>query len=366
MTLSIFDCGKETHMKKTLWTRVLNSDFDNLKSKSGPADKNPKWLGISIIAFVLVVAAAVAQAQQPAKIPRVGYLNALFPTTNPARIESFRQGLRETGYEEGKNIFIEYRFAEGKVDRLRALALDLVRLKVAVIVTSASQETRAAKQATNTIPIVMTNEGDPVGTGFVASLARPGGNITGLSTLAPELSGKRLELLKEILPKLSRVAVLGSSTSPANTRMLGELELAAPALKVKLQYLDVLSPKDIESAFRAAGKERADALLLLSSSVLTSQRKQVIELAVKNRLPGSYPRPEFVVSGGLMTYGVSLIDNSRRAATYVDKILKGAKPADLPVEQPKKFEFIINLKAAKQIGLTIPPNVLARADRVIR
>ena len=322
--------------------------------------------------FAILLGAALfalcgsVDAQQPKKVPQIGFLNALFPTTNPARIEAFRQGLRELGYEEGKNIVIEYRYAEGKVDRLPAFALKLVRLKVDVIVTSASQETRAAKEATNTIPIVMTNEGDPVGTGFVASLARPGGNITGLSTLAPELSGKRLELLKEIVPKLSRVAVLGSSTSPGNAHTLTELEHAAPALKVKLQYLDVLSPKDIETAFRAAGKERADAVLVLSNSVLTSQRTQIIELAVKSRLPGSYPRPEFVESGGLMTYGVSLIDNSRRAATYVDKILKGAKPADLPVEQPKKFELIINLKAAKQIGLTIPPNVLAQADKVIK
>jgi len=232
--------------------------------------------------------------------------------------------------------------------------------------TSASQETRAAKEATNTIPIVMINEGDPVATGFVASLARPGRNITGLSTLSPELSGKRLELLKEIIPKLSRVAVLGSSTNPGNTDTLRELETAAQELKIKLQYLDVLNPNDIETAFRAAGKERADAVIVLSNSMLTSQRRQIIDLAVKSRLPASYARPEFVESGGLMTYGVSLIDNFRRAASYVDKILKGANPADLPVEQPKKFELIVNLKAAKQIGLTIPPNVLARADKVIK
>jgi len=305
-------------------------------------------------------------AQQAKKIPRIGFLNALFPTTSPARIEAFRQGLRDAGYVEGENIIIEYRYAERKVDRLAALASDLVRLKVDVIVTSASQETRAAKEATNTIPIVMINEGDPIETGFVVSLARPGRNITGLSTLSPELSGKRLELLKEIVPKLSRVAVLGSSSSPGNADTLRELELAAQALKVKLQYLDVANPNDIEIAFRAAGKERADAVIVLSNSVFTSQRKQIVDLAVKNKLPASYARPEFVESGGLMTYGVSLIDNSRRAASYVDKILRGAAPADLPVEQPKKFEFIVNLKAAKQIGLAIPPNVLARADRVIR
>ena len=307
-----------------------------------------------------------AGAQQSNKIPRIGFLSALFPTTNPARIEAFRQGLRDVGYVEGKNIIIEYRYAERKFDRLPALATELVRLKVDVIVTSASQETRAAKEATNTIPIVMTNVGDPVETGFVASLARPGDNITGLSTLSRELSGKRLELLKEIIPKLTRVAVLGNSTSPGNADTLKELEVAAQALKLQLQYLDVLSVNDIETAFRAAGKERADAVIVLSGSILTSQRRQIIDLAVKSRLPASYARPEFVESGGLMTYGVSLIDNFRRAASYVDKILNGAKPADLPVEQPTKFELVINLKAAKQIGLTIPPDVLARADRVIR
>ena len=213
----------------------------------------------------------------------------------------------------------------------------------------------------------MAQDGDPVGSGFVASLARPGGNITGLSTLRPELSGKRLELLKEIVPKLSRVAVFGTSTSPGNAQALKELELAAGAFGVKLQYLDVLSPKDIETAFRAASKGRADAVLIACRAPsVSSQRTQIAELAVKSRLPAIYQRAEFVEAGGLMSYGVSLTDLDRRAATYVDKILKGAKPADLPVEQPKKFEFIINLKAAKQIGLTIPPNVLVRADKVIK
>ena len=319
-----------------------------------------------MLSAMLFALCSSAEAQQPKKIPRIGFLNALFPTTNPARIEAFRQGLRDVGYVEGKNIIIEYRYAERKVDRLPALAAELVRLKVDAIVTSATQETHAAKEATNTIPIVMINEGDPVKTGFVASLARPGGNITGLSTLSPELSGKRLELLKEIVPKLSRVAVLGSSTSPGNADSLRELETAAQELKIKLQYLDVLNPNDLETEFRAAGKGRADAIIVLSNSIFTSQRRQIIDLAAKSRLPASYARPEFVESGGLMTYGVSLINNSRRAASYVDKILKGANPADLPVEQPTKFELVINLKAAKQIGLTIPPNVLARADRVIK
>jgi putative ABC transport system substrate-binding protein len=226
-----------------------------------------------------------------------------------------------------------------------------VRLKVDVIVAGGPSPTRAAKEATITIPIVMTNEGDSVGTGFVASLAQPGGNITGLSTFAPEISGKRLELLKEIVPKLSSVAVLGISTNPGNAQALKETELAARAFGVKLQYLDVLSPKDIETAFQAASKGRADAILVLSGPVLNSHRTQVVDLVVKNRLPAIYAAAEWVEDGGLMTYGVSITDLYRRAAVYVNKILKGAKSADLPVEQPKKFEFIINLKAAKQIGL---------------
>jgi putative ABC transport system substrate-binding protein len=283
-----------------------------------------------------------------------------------ARTEAFRQGLRELGYVEGKNIVIEYRYAEEKLDRLPALAAELVRLKVDVIVSGGPGATRPAKEATNTIPVVMTFDNDPVANGFVASLARPGGNITGLSTLAPEISGKQLELLKEIVPKLSRVAVLGSSTNPGNAHTLKETELAAGALAVKLQYLDVQKPRDIETAFRAAGKGRAEAVVVLGNPVLASQRTQFANLAVKTRLPAIYWRSDIVESGGLMSYGVSFSDLDRRAATYVDKILKGAKPADLPVEQPTKFELVINLKAAKQIGLTIPPNVLARADRVIR
>jgi putative ABC transport system substrate-binding protein len=216
------------------------------------------------------------------------------------------------------------------------------------------------------IPIIMAFDNDPVGNGFVASLARPGGNITGLSTLAPEISGKQLELLKEVVPRLSRVAVLGSSTTPGNAQSLKETELAAGALAVQLQYLDLRDPKDIETAFRAAGKGRAGSVIVLTSPVVNPYRTKIADLAVKNRLPAIYSTPEFVEDGGLMTYGVSLTDLYRRGATYVDKILKGAKPADLPVEQPKKFELLINLKAAKQIGLTIPPNVLARADKVIQ
>jgi putative tryptophan/tyrosine transport system substrate-binding protein len=349
-------------MNKTVWVRWLESFSDNLKSKI----KNRKWVGIAALVFTLAMSGAVALAQQPKQLPRIGYLAANFPSTNAARIEAFRQGLRDLGYVEGKSIVIEWRYAEGKPDRLPALAAELVHLKVDTIVTGGRSATRAAKEATSTIPIVMTQDSDPVANGFVASLARPGGNITGLSTLAPELSGKQLELMKEIIPKLSRVAVFGSSTSPGNAQSLREVELAARAFKVQLQYLDVLDPKDIETTFRAASNGRADGVLVLNSPVFTSRQTQVVDLAVKSRLPAIYGRSEFVIDGGLMSYGASQNDLDRRAATYVDKLLKGTKPADLPVEQPKKFELVINLKTAKQIGLTIPPNVLARADKVIK
>ena len=325
-----------------------------------------KIIFLALCSLLLAPCCAV-EAQQPAKVPRIGYLNAVSPSTVSDRIEALRQGLRELGYVEGKNIVIEYRYAEGKLDRLPALASELVRLKVDVIVTSGPLPTRVTKEATTTIPIVMAQDADPVGNGFVASLARPGGNITGLSAQRPELSGKQLELLKETVPKLSRLAVFGTSTQPGNAQSLKETELAAGAFRVKLQYVDILVPKDIEGAFRAAGKGQADAILMMvPSSVAASDRKEIVELAIKNRLPVTYPQSQYVEAGGLMSYGVSINDLNRRAATYVDKILKGRKPAELPVEQPKKFEFIINLKAAKQIGLTIPPNVLVRADRVIR
>jgi putative ABC transport system substrate-binding protein len=306
------------------------------------------------------------QAQQPNKIPRIGYLTANSPSAVSTRIEAFRQGLHELGYVEGKYILIEWRYADGKPDRLPALAAELVHLKVDIIVSASPPATRAAKGATSTIPIVMTQDSDPVANGFVASLARPGENISGLSALAPELSGKRLELLKEIVPRLSRMAVLGTSTEPGNAQSLKEVERAARAFGVKLQYLDVLARKDIETVFRAARRDHAESLLVLPSAVFILQRTQIADLAVKSRLPAMYFRDIFVDGGGLMSYGANLSDLDRRAATYVDKILKGAKPADLPVEQPTKFELVINQSAAKQIGLTIPPGLLARADRVIR
>jgi putative ABC transport system substrate-binding protein len=325
-----------------------------------------KKITILALCALLLALSVPAKAQQPKKVPRIGFLAATKPAAVAARVEAFRQGLRELGYVEEKNIIVDYRYGEGKADRERELAAELARLKVDVIVTTGPTVTRSAKEATVTIPIVFAQDGDPVASGFVASLARPGGNLTGLSNLSPELSGKRLEFLKEIVPKLSRVAVIGSSIEPNNAQILKETELAAGALKVKLQYLDVPSSNDIETAFQAAAKGRADGVVLLGSVVFNAHRKQIVELAVKHRLPATYTRPEFVEEGGLMTYGPSINDLFRRAATYVDKILKGAKPADLPVEQPKKFEFIINLKTAKQIGLTIPADVLARADRVIR
>ncbi len=325
-----------------------------------------KILRYFFVAIAILGGGATAEAQQPKKVPRIGVLFAATPSANSERIEAFRQGLRERGYVEGKDILIEQRYAEGNFDRLPALAADLVHLKVDVIVSASSAGTRSLKEATNTIPIVTTSDTDPVGNKFVASLARPGGNITGLSVLAPELSGKRLELLKEIVLKLSRVAVLGTSTNAATAQVLREMELAAPALKVQLQYLDVQGPKDIETAFREATKGRANGVLPLNSAILNSQRKQLLNLAIRSRLPAIYVAPEYVEDGGLMSYGVSYTDLYRRATVYVDKILKGAKPGDLPVEQPTKFEFVINLKTAKQIGLTIPPNVLARADKVIK
>jgi putative tryptophan/tyrosine transport system substrate-binding protein len=308
-----------------------------------------------------------AEAQQPTKVPRVGYLNGSSFSATSDRVDTFRQSLRELGYVEGKNIVMEWRSAEGNRDRQRALAVELVRLKVDVIVAGSGGDTRAAKEATATIPIVMAQSDDPIASGFVASLARPGGNITGLSSLSPELSGKRVELLKEVIPTLSRVAVFGTSTSVGNAQVFKEIELAAAAFGVKVQYIDVLSSKDIEPAFHAAVTGRADAVFeIISGRIRSDQRKEIAELAVKRRLPLMLERPEHVQAGGLMSYGVSLPDLDRRAAIYVDKILKGAKPSDLPVEQARKFELVINLKTAKQIGLTIPPNVLARADRVIR
>jgi putative ABC transport system substrate-binding protein len=323
-------------------------------------------LCLSLCAMLFAPSAAAA-AQQPVKVPRIGYLTAVSFSAYSTRIEAFRQGLREHGYVEGKNIFIEWRSSEGLRDRTSPLAAELVRLKVDIIVSGGLGATRAAKAATSTIPIVMTRDSDPVGNGFVASLARPGGNITGLSNLASDLVGKRLELLKEILPKLSRVAVFGTSINEDDARELREIERTAGALGVKVQYLDILSAKDIDPTFRAAVKARADAVVMnVSGPIAMGHRKEIAELAIKNRIPAIYSLREYVEAGGLLNYGADLNDSDRRAAIYVDKILKGSKPAELPVEQPKKFELMINLKTANRMGLIIPQNVLARADRIIK
>jgi len=323
--------------------------------------KTRAWL----LATVFLITAP-AQAQQPVKVPRVGLLFSVSASSGAPRVQAFRQGLRELGYIEGSNILLEERYADSKLDRLPALAAELVQIPVEVIVASGPGPTRFAKAATSTIPIVMAREINPVGSGFVTSLARPGGNITGLSSMATEISGKHVEILKEIIPRLSRLAVLGTSATPGHDKLLKEIELAAGAFGVESKFFDVLSVEDIEPAFLAAVGTRADAMLVLGSGIYASRRKQVVELTVKHRLPAIYRSREYMEAGGLITYGVNPYDLDRRAATYVDKILKGSKPADLPVEQPTKFELVINLKTAKQIGLTIPSNVLARANRVIR
>ena len=327
--------------------------------------KNVICLALCAMLFALC---SSVEAQQVEKIPRIGFLFEGDPSESSARIEAFRQGLRELGYVEGKNIVIEERSSGEKPDSLSNRAAELVGLKVAAIVTMGTSATQAAKNATGTIPIVMTFVSDPVGFGFVASLAHPGGNITGLTNLGPDLSGKRLELLKEVLPQTSRVTILLSPGNPLHAFLLKEMQVPAAALDIKLLSLELRgrSPKQVEEAFVTLKNGHPDALMVLPTPSTSLSMKRIVDLAVKNRLPTTYHWKEYVEAGGLMYYGANLLDMYRRAAIYVDKILKGAKPGELPVEQPKKFEFIINLKAAKQIGLTIPPNVLARADKVIR
>jgi putative ABC transport system substrate-binding protein len=319
-----------------------------------------------LLATFLLTAAPSAQAQKPKKVPRIGFLSAGSPSSMSARVEAFRRGLRGHSYVEQQNIAVEYRYAEGNVEWLKKFASELVSLKVDVIVTGGPIATHPAKQATNTIPIVMAYEADPVGTGLIASLARPGGNITGLTSLGHELSGKRLELLKDAIPKLSHVAVFWDPTNPASSASLNELGTAAQSLRLKIQPMEIRNVNDLEGAFQDATNRRVGAVMMLSSPVIFTHRRRVVNLAAKRRLPTIHSQIEFADTGGVMVYGPSDADMYRRAATYVDKILKGAKPSELPVEQPVKFDFIINLKTAKQIGLTIPPNVLARADRVIR
>jgi putative tryptophan/tyrosine transport system substrate-binding protein len=335
---------------------------DNRKS----AIQNPKWWGLWIIAcgLIVVAGAAAARAQQPAKAHRVCFLSSR--SGIEAREEAFRQGLRELGYIEGKNIGVEWRFAKGNADRFSGLAAELIQGKCDVVVAGGTEAAKALKNVTGTIPVVFTVASDPVGAGLVDSLARPGANVTGLSLDAPGLGGKRLEILKESLSRLTRSAVLFHRASPASKLFLAEIEEGARLLKVQIQPFGVETESEIGDAFKGMTKERADGLVKLPSGLLTSLRKPIVDLAAKNRLPAIYEDRIIVEDGGLMSYGPDITDLYRRSALLVDKILKGRKPAELPVEQPTKFEFVVNLKAAKQIGLTIPPNVLARADRVIK
>jgi putative ABC transport system substrate-binding protein len=318
--------------------------------------------GIITLTLSLLAALLTAEAQPAQHVFRIGFLVG---NANAAWIEAFRQGLRELGYVEGQNLVVEWRDAEGQLERLPALAAELVRLQVEVIVTAAPTPTRAAKEATATIPIVMAYDSDPVGNGFVASLARPGGNITGLSNLAPEISGKQLELPRELVPRLARVAVLGT-WNPLYASRLQEIERVAGAFKVQVQYLDVRSPEDMERTFQEARAGRADAVLVLASPIFDNHRPAVTALAAQHRLPTIYHVAACVEAGGLMSYGASFLDMYHRAATYVAKILHGTKPADLPVEQPIKFELAINVQAAQQLGLTLPPTLLLRVDKVIK
>ena len=327
-----------------------------------------KKILLSAVATFILASFHLAQAQQAKKVPRIGYLSGRGdPSTPDPLVEAFRQGLRDLGYIEGKNILVEYRYAEGKLDRIPSLVAELVQLKVDVLVSSTLPAIRAAKQTTKTIPIVMLTNVDPVATGIVDSLARPGGNITGLARFMTELSGKRLELLKEVVPKISHVGVLWDADDPDAAIGFKEYEAAARALKIQLQSLEVRGPNpDLEGAFQAAAKGRASALITVRNLLLLRYPKRIADLATKNRLPSIYEGSDFVETGGLMSYSSNDAESFKRAAYYVDKILKGTKPADLPVEQPTKFELIINLKTAKQLGVTIPQSVLYRADKVIK
>ena len=319
-----------------------------------------------LVVVVLLALGVIAEAQQPKKVARIGLFSGSRPSPMPPAIEAFREGLRELGCVEGRDILFEYRWAEGKVDRYAVLAAELVRLGVDVIVTQGTQATVAAKQATNTIPIVAGGAGDLVGEGLVSSLARPGGNVTGFTNIDPDLSAKRLQFLRETLPKVSRVAVLYHGGPGGDQDELRETQTAAKSLGVQIQALHVLEPDQFQRAYAAMTKERAQALIIFHGSFTSFHRRALLDLAAKIRIPTLCGTPEWSEAGGLISYGHDRRDQYRRAASYVDKILKGAKPADLPVEQPKKFELIINVKTAKQIGLTIPPNVLARATKLIK
>jgi putative ABC transport system substrate-binding protein len=321
-------------------------------------------IAVWLLTIVFLANIPLAEAQQTTKIPRIGFLQS---SDSPFAIAAFRKGLRDLGYVEGENIVIEYRTAEAKQERIPGLVAELVHLKVDVLVSTAQPAIERAKQATKTIPIVMIATFDPVATGSIDTLARPGGNVTGVYTLQRELSGKRLELFAEVVPGISRVGILWDPNTPGPVISYKKYETAARALKIPLDSLEVRGPKpDFEGAFQAANKRRSSALIVIANSLMNRYQKSIADLAIKTRLPAMCERSDYVQAGGLASYAADAAERYRRAVVYVDRILKGAKPTDLPVEQPTKFEFVINLKTAKQIGLTIPPNVLARADRVIR
>lgn len=304
-------------------------------------------------------------SQKPGKVPQIGYLEAATPSGAASRIGAFRKGLADLGYVEGKTIDIQYRYADDQLDRLPALAAELVRLKVDIMIAGGPSVIRSAKASTTSIPIVMGFDTDPVGSGFIASLARPGGNITGLATLAPQISAKQVELLHTIIPKLARVAVLGTSTRPGSLHAFEEVKRAADVFKIQVQYQDALDAKSVDAAFQAASKWKAGAVICLGGPAYSSQLKEIIQLTAKSRLPVMFDRGDFVEAGGLITYGVSLSDLLRRAATYVDKILKGRAPADLPIELPTKFDLVINMKTAKALGLKISESIVVQATRMI-
>jgi putative ABC transport system substrate-binding protein len=359
----------EKDMKQKRWNTAPRFLFDNLKSKSGPADQNPKWVRLATLVLAFALCGAVAEAQQAGKIWRIGFL-LIESASDPLialRLDALRQGLRDLGYVEGKNINIEYRYAEGKAERLPELAEELVRLKVDILVSGLASAARAAKKSTKTIPIVVANIADL--SGLVDSLARPGGNVTGLTSISAELLGKRLGLLKEVVPKVSRFAFLHAESGAASASAVAfkDAQGTAKFLGIKFQLVEVkaLNP-DIEGAFRLMVKERIGALVTSPAPPIAFHRKRILQLTEQNRIPAIHPDQQWTNDGGLMSYGANSLDQWRRLAVYVDKLLKGRTPADLPVEQPMKFEFVINLQAAKKIGITVPQSVLYRADKVIK
>jgi putative tryptophan/tyrosine transport system substrate-binding protein len=359
--MSILDWKKRKGDIAMNKTRFLNWCIVHRESKT----RNLKLSALALSGLLLAVCFP-AQAQQQAKVWKIGVLVSTSHAQNASREDSLWQSLRQLGYVEGKNITFEYRYADGQLDRLPELAAALVALKVDAIVVSGTRAAVAAKQATSTIPIVLAGVGDPVQAGLVSSLSHPGSNVTGVSRLSPDFIGRRVELIKEVVPKTSHLAALSNPDNPAQSANLRQIDIEARALAIELEIVTARNPSEFESAFAAATKEHADALLLMPDALFHTYPSKIVELAAKNRLPATYDRSDFVEAGGLMSFAINLEDLSRRAANYVDKILKGSNPANLPVDEPLRYDFVINLKTAHDLGLTIPPNVLARADKVIK